>query len=138
MRVRCALLLFGAAGFLACGQDDTSTGHLLGVWKGTAPSGLTVSMTVEKEISAGGSVSSVHGILVISDERCLQTAPLGGTLTVDALDLSAAGPGTVSRSTFVDLSGRVEGNQIEGTIEMSGDRQLDACDLARSPVKFVR
>jgi hypothetical protein len=97
-----------------------------------------VTMEIEGSVSTGDSISAVEGVVTISDDRCMRTAPLAGALTRDVLDVSAAAAGRVSKLTFVEIDGVVSGSRIDGTVSMSGDGQLPACDLDRSAIELVR
>jgi hypothetical protein len=95
-------LLAGAA----C--SEASDGELVGNWRGTSSAGVAVQLSVERETHGHGSVAGLEGVMMISDVRCLRSAPFAGTLTQDLLEISASGTGTVSASTFADVTGVVE------------------------------
>ena len=127
---------------LGCGEEAPSVGGgpLDGTWQGVSASGLPVTMQIEHAAASGiGGPSSVQGVLSVGDERCLRQTALAGVLTGDVLHVSAVGVGRGSRQTFIDVSGLVRaGGRIDATLSMTGDRQLEACEMDRTPLTLER
>lgn len=125
-----SLMLLGAC------SDGSEDGPVSGRWKGTAAG---VQMTVEVHMStehAGSTV--VQGVLTTSSARCLTSAMMAGSVTGSTVQFLASGPGSVSRSTTVDITGQLADGKITGQFTMAGDLDAPECEIEKAVIVLER